>query len=37
MIDLLYLLLTVVFFWLMIAYLKGCERLGEESGEESRK
>ena len=37
MIDVLYVVLTVAFFALMIAYVRGCERLGEEPGEESRK
>jgi len=33
--DLLYILLTVGFFALMLAYVRGCERLGrEETGEE---
>jgi hypothetical protein len=33
--DLLYILLTVAFFGLMLAYVHGCERLGrdETSGE----
>ncbi len=30
MIDLLYLLLTIVFFALMLAYVSGCERLGRQ-------
>jgi hypothetical protein len=37
MLDLLYVLGTVAFFALMLAYLKGCERLGtDETNEESR-
>jgi hypothetical protein len=33
--DLLYILLTVAFFGLMLAYVRGCERLGrEETGED---
>lgn len=37
MLDLAYIALTVVFFALMIAYVRGCERLGREpTGEEQR-
>jgi len=33
--DLLYILLTVAFFGLMLAYVRGCQRLGrEETGED---
>jgi len=33
--DLVYILLTVAFFGLMLAYVRGCERLGrDETGEE---
>jgi hypothetical protein len=31
MLDLLYVLGTVAFFWLMIAYVRGCESLGHDS------
>ena len=31
MIDLLYVLGTVAFFWAMIAYVRGCEALGHDS------
>jgi hypothetical protein len=34
MIDLLYLLGTIAFFAAMLAYVRGCERLGRSSGEE---
>jgi hypothetical protein len=33
MIDLLYLVGTVAFFALMLAYTRACERLGRRSGE----
>ena len=37
MIDVLYILVTVAFFALMLAYVRGCERLGQDaSGEEER-
>lgn len=36
MIDLLYVLLTIVFFALMLACVIGCERLGAESDQEQR-
>ncbi|MFN8573223.1 MAG: hypothetical protein U0132_14320 [Gemmatimonadaceae bacterium] len=35
MTDVLYLLLTVAFFALMLAYVKGCERLGRAAASES--
>lgn len=35
--DLLYIALTIVFFALMVAYVRGCERLGQDAtGEEER-
>jgi hypothetical protein len=34
--DLAYILLTLAFFALMLAYVKGCERLGREPGETER-
>jgi hypothetical protein len=36
MLDVLYVLGTLGFFWLMIAYVRGCETLGQEAdhGEE---
>lgn len=35
--DLFYIALTVVFFALMLAYIRGCDRLGREApGEEER-
>lgn len=35
--DVLYILLTVAFFGLMLAYVRGCERLGRDAtGEEER-
>jgi len=35
--DILYILLTLVFFGLMLAYVRGCEHLGHDAtGEEER-
>lgn len=35
--DVVYILLTVAFFGLMLAYVRGCERLGRDpTGEEER-
>jgi len=34
--DLAYITLTVAFFALMIAYVRGCERLGRDASEEER-
>jgi len=35
MLDILYIAVTIVFFGLMLAYVRGCERLGhEETGED---
>jgi len=34
--DVAYIALTVAFFALMIAYVRGCERLGREPTEEER-
>ncbi|MGH7536467.1 MAG: hypothetical protein ACREMG_12940 [Gemmatimonadales bacterium] len=36
MIDLLYVLGTIGFFAAMLAYVRGCERLGRGSDEETR-
>ncbi len=37
MLDVVYVVVTLAFFGLMIAYVRGCERLGREaSGEEER-
>lgn len=36
MTDVIYLVVTVVFFGLMVAYLYGCELLGGEADEEKR-
>jgi len=37
MLDIVYVLATLAFFGLMIAYVRGCERLGSEAtGEEDR-
>jgi hypothetical protein len=37
MLDLVYILVTLAFFGLMLAYVVGCERLGRDgSGEEQR-
>jgi hypothetical protein len=36
--DVIYILVTLAFFGLMLAYVRGCEMLGREStGEEERK
>jgi hypothetical protein len=37
MLDLLYVALTVGFFALMLAYIRGCERLGREAGAEDER
>jgi hypothetical protein len=34
--DLLYLLGTIAFFGLMVAYVRACDRLGRDPGEERR-
>ncbi len=37
MLDILYLLITLVFFGLMLAYVRGCEHLGRDgTGERER-
>jgi hypothetical protein len=37
MLDAVYIAVTVAFFALMLAYLRGCERLGrDDTGEEDR-
>ena len=37
MLDVVYILVTLAFFALMVAYVRGCEKLGEEgTGEEDR-
>jgi len=37
MLDIVYVAVTLAFFGLMIAYVRGCERLGREAaGEEER-
>ncbi len=37
MLDLVYIVVTLAFFALMLAYVRGCERLGREgTGEEDR-
>jgi hypothetical protein len=37
MLDVVYILATVVFFGLMVAYVRGCERLGKDgTGAEDR-
>ncbi len=30
MLDVIYVLATIVFFWAMIAYVRGCEALGHD-------
>jgi hypothetical protein len=37
MIDLLYLALTLAFFALMLAYVRGCEQLGRGAGSEEER
>jgi hypothetical protein len=34
--DLIYTLLTIAFFALMLAYVRGCERLGRDASAEDR-
>jgi hypothetical protein len=34
--DLLYILLTLAFFGLMLAYVRGCEHLGRDTTSEDR-
>jgi len=34
--DLIYILITVAFFGLMLAYVRGCERLGRDATPEDR-
>jgi len=34
--DIVYIAVTLGFFALMLAYVKGCERLGVEGGKEER-
>ncbi len=37
MLDIVYILITVAFFGLMLAYVRGCERLGRDgTGEDDR-
>lgn len=37
MLDVVYILVTLAFFSLMLAYVRGCEKLGDEgTGEEDR-
>jgi hypothetical protein len=37
MLDVVYILVTLAFFALMLAYVRGCEKLGEDgTGEEDR-
>lgn len=37
MTDVVYILVTLAFFALMIAYVRGCERLGREAGHEEER
>ncbi len=38
MLDILYILITLAFFGLMLAYVRGCEHLGRDgTGEEERR
>jgi hypothetical protein len=36
MLDMIYIVVTVAFFGLMLAYIRGCERLGRDSTGEDR-
>ena len=36
MLDLIYILLTIVFFGLMLGYVRGCERLGRDTSSDDR-
>ena len=37
MLDVVYIILTLAFFGLMLAYVRGCERLGQDAaGQEER-
>ena len=36
MLDVIYVLTTIAFFGLMLAYVRGCERLGEDASGEER-
>lgn len=36
MLDIVYIVLTVAFFGLMLAYVRGCERLGRDTIGEDR-
>jgi hypothetical protein len=37
MLDVIYVLATIVFFWGMIAYVRGCEALGHDQGTEKER
>ena len=37
MIDLIYIVVTIAFFALMLAYVRGCERLGRDSTDTTEK
>ena len=36
MIDIIYIAVTLAFFGLMLAYVRGCERLGRDASSEER-
>lgn len=36
MLDLLYIAITIAFFAMMLAYIRGCEALGRETREDER-
>ncbi len=36
MLDVIYILVTVAFFALMLVYVRGCERLGADGGQDDR-
>ena len=37
MLDIVYIAITLAFFGLMLAYVRGCERLGREAGHEEER
>jgi hypothetical protein len=37
MLDVAYILITLAFFGLMLAYVRGCERLGREAGRDGER
>jgi hypothetical protein len=37
MLDVVYIILTLAFFGLMLAYVRGCERLGQDAAREEER